>query len=216
LYFDNFNVIWYNGSMIPTNVRDEKGRIKKGAHWAPKRFCLVCHKEGVRAGRKYCSRECMGIARKGKETWMKGKKHSTITKEKMSKSHKGKRPNNYGKKMPKYSGKNHWNWQGGITKLNWQIRESLEYKNWRRKVFERDNWTCQKCGKRGKGDLHVHHIKDFSKILKKYHITTLQEALLCKELWNPDNGKTLCVLCHKKTDTYANNLRYATVRPYRK
>lgn len=134
--------------------------------------------------------------------------------EKMRNSHLGKRPNNYGQKMPKYSGKNHWNWQGGITKLNWQIRASLEYKIWQRKVLAKDNWTCQDCGKRGNGRLHAHHKKDFSKILKQYHIETLKQALSCKELWDPNNGKTLCVPCHKKTDTYANNLRYATVRSY--
>jgi 5-methylcytosine-specific restriction endonuclease McrA len=100
--------------------------------------------------------------------------------------------------------------------LGWQIRESLKYKNWQRKVFINNDWTCQNCKKKGNGTLHAHHKKDFSSLLKKYHIKTLEQALSCEELWYPNNGETLCISCHKKTDTYPPNLRYATVRTYRK
>jgi len=193
--------------MIPLSARDKYGRIKKGSIWKPERFCIVCGKSGVRAGRKYCSRKCMGIDRRGKSTWMKGKKHTKEAKEKSRQSHLGQRPSNYAKKMPQYSRKNHWNWQGGITKLNWAIRNSLEYKQWRRAVFERDDYTCQKCGKRGCGDIHAHHIISFGKLLRKYHIKTLEQAIECRELWDTDNGLTLCKKCHKKTDSYSKILR---------
>ena len=39
-------------------------------------------------------------------------------------------------------GKNHLWWRGGITKTNEKIRKSLKYKNWRKAVFKRDNYTC--------------------------------------------------------------------------
>ena len=29
-----------------------------------------------------------------------------------------------------------------------------------------------------------------------------EEALECTELWDLENGRTLCVPCHKLTDTY--------------
>lgn len=96
------------------------------------------------------------------------------------------------------AGKKHYNWKGGISKvakLLWQI---YEYQKWRSKVFERDKWTCQTCGKRG-NNLEAHHIKELYKIMKEYNITTLEQARNCQELWNINNGVTLCEDCHKLT-----------------
>jgi len=33
-------------------------------------------------------------------------------------------------------------------------------------------------------------------------INSLEEALNCEELWNVNNGRTLCRKCHNKTKTY--------------
>jgi 5-methylcytosine-specific restriction endonuclease McrA len=82
-----------------------------------------------------------------------------------------------------HSGVHHWNWKGGITSENHRIRESTDYKHWIRAVFIRDNFTCQKCGKKG-GKLNAHHIKKFSKYPKLRLVA--------------DNGITLCETCHKK------------------
>lgn len=77
----------------------------------------------------------------------------------------------------------HWNWQGGITKENHLIRNSTLYKDWRKRVFERDNFTCQRCLKRG-GKLNAHHIEKFSKNIKKR--------------FDVNNGITLCTKCHRE------------------
>ena len=95
----------------------------------------------------------------------------------------------------KYSGENHWNWQGGIYPLNDQIRHCEQYSNWRTQIFGRDNFTCRECGQRGSW-LEAHHIKEFAKILKENNITTFEAALNCSELWDLDNGITLCKQCH--------------------
>jgi hypothetical protein len=47
--------------------------------------------------------------------------------------------------------------------------------------------------------LNAHHIISFANLLKKYKITTLQEAISCKELWDINIGLTLCIKCHNKT-----------------
>jgi 5-methylcytosine-specific restriction endonuclease McrA len=99
----------------------------------------------------------------------------------------------YRKKMSRLLiGKNNPNWQGGITPINRRIRHSLEYRLWRESVFIRDDWTCIWCGaKSRKGArvcLNADHIKPF--------------ALYPELRFSIDNGRTLCVDCHKTTDSY--------------
>ncbi len=96
-----------------------------------------------------------------------------------------------------HSGKNSHMWKGGITKLQDLIRELKKYKQWRSQIFQRDNWTCQTCHFRG--NVIAHHIKQFSTIIEQYNIKTLDEALNCSELWNINNGVTLCEDCHNLT-----------------
>ena len=104
-------------------------------------------------------------------------------------------------------GENHHNWRGGITELNHQIRNSLKYKIWRREILRRNDYICQECMERG-GRLNVDHKKKFAQILFENNVKTLEEALNCKELWNIENGRTLCRECHLKTDTWGGGKFY--------
>jgi hypothetical protein len=81
----------------------------------------------------------------------------------------------------------HKNWKGGITKQNAILRGRFEYREWRKSVFERDHYTCVHCGAHG-CYLHADHIKPFAYFPElRYEI---------------NNGRTLCVPCHEKTDTF--------------
>jgi 5-methylcytosine-specific restriction endonuclease McrA len=102
----------------------------------------------------------------------------------------------HNKGVPNYDirGGKHPNWKGGITPVNRLERISIEYKKWRTAVFERDNYTCVNCGiKSGKGKkvvLHADHIKRFADYPKlRYEL---------------NNGRTLCIDCHRKTDTWGH------------
>ena len=112
-----------------------------------------------------------------------------------------------------HKGSKNPSWKGGKTKLSFAIKNTLEYKTWRESVFERDNYTCQCCNRRSKsGDkviLECHHIKPFSIILSEYNIKTVDEALCCEELFDINNGQTLCKECHKETESYGVNVQYA-------
>lgn len=79
------------------------------------------------------------------------------------------------------------NWKGGITPANKKLRASPEYKAWRIAVFERDSYTCQKCGQVG-WTLHAHHLIPFS-----------ADPEFRLEV---SNGQTLCEPCHRKTDSF--------------
>lgn len=111
---------------------------------------------------------------------------------------KGLCPWNKGKHYTEIAGRNHWNWQGGITNKSDRrnIMTTLEYKIWRKSVFERDDYTCQWCGARNSNGkkivLHADHIKPWSKYPE------LRFAI--------DNGRTLCIDCHRKTDTFAGRI----------
>lgn len=114
---------------------------------------------------------------------------------------KGIKAWNKGGRNKYWQGKNNPNWKGGITPLCAMIRRLPESRNWIEKVFKRDNWTCQECSQRG-GDLQAHHLKLFSEIINENKIRTIEQAINCNELWNIDNGKTLCEKCHRKTFKY--------------
>ncbi len=91
----------------------------------------------------------------------------------------GSRP---GEKRPNRSGPNHPSWTGKSSE-NKLIRSSIEYKEWRRQVFERDDYTCHICGIKG-GNLNANHIKKFA------DYPDLR--------FDPTNGITLCEWCHYK------------------
>ena len=89
-----------------------------------------------------------------------------------------------------------WNFKG-VSPLVEHIRKSYEYVEWRTAVYIRDSFTCRKCKIVGQ-KLHAHHIKFFSTIMEENKITNFKMALKCKELWDVNNGLTLCISCHKK------------------
>lgn len=77
----------------------------------------------------------------------------------------------------------------GKTKEHQKIRSSARYRQWRRQVFERDNFTCQECGQKG-GTLNADHIKRFADFPElRFEIS---------------NGRTLCESCHRQTTTFGN------------
>jgi len=73
------------------------------------------------------------------------------------------------------------NWKGGNSR-NKNVLDGVRYKEWRKAVFERDNYTCLLCGYRG-NKLVAHHIRSWSKFPKFR--------------FNIRNGITLCNCCHR-------------------
>lgn len=127
-----------------------------------------------------------------------GKRHSKSWKEEMSKKQAG---NSYAlgykfseeqimSRVKKF--KRTFDKKGRTTEPNRLARTQNDYKEWRTSVFERDNYTCVLCGDRGV-ILNADHIKPF--------------AYYPESRLDIDNGRTLCVPCHKTTDTYAGKAK---------
>lgn len=116
-----------------------------------------------------------------------GFKFSDESKRKMSERRKGR-------KQPHCQGEKHWNWKGGITKESEKIRCSMEYKQWRDAVFKRDNWSCVICGDRN----YLGRIRTL--VLNADHIKSF--AHYPKLRFDINNGRTLCLDCHQKTETF--------------
>jgi hypothetical protein len=173
-----------------------------------KQKCLNCLKlfyirPSRKNYRKCCSRKCYGeykkkhpeeyktLFKKGHKgydstPWL-GKRLTQKHKENISKALTNN-PNviKSAKESGKFrSGKNHWNWKGGITDEMHLLRGTEEYQIWRNKVYARDNWTCQypKCGKKLK-DLVAHHKKPFKEFPELRFVVS--------------NGITYCRAHHKK------------------
>mgnify|MGYP001202508258 CR=1 FL=1 len=66
-----------------------------------------------------------------------------------------------------------------------RLLQTWRYRNWRTGVYERDNFHCQKCHKRGErrfGHLHAHHVESWNNHAElRYEVS---------------NGITLCAVCH--------------------
>ena len=142
---------WNKGKEMPEEIKQKLSELLKGRHHSPETEF-----------------------RKGQFTGNKNPAKKIEIRRKISEAKKGK---------PHFNqrGENHGNWKGGITPKNEKIRKALEYKLWRGAVFAKDNWTCQKCRKKG-GKLVSHHLHNFADFPK------LRTSI--------ENGITLCKKCH--------------------
>lgn len=138
-------------------------------------------------------RKNMSLGHMGVVSPNKGKTFSKEWRDKMSKARIGKISPLIGRKQtPEHiakrtmRGDKNPSWRGGVTPIHEIIRKSAEYKLWRKACYERDNYTCIFCGAKGK--VHADHIKPF--------------CLFPELRFAIDNGRTLCVDCHRKTDTW--------------
>lgn len=146
----------------------------------------------IEKGRRFCSKACGYKWRVLKGTFQFGhadlvpadkRGHTQDSRKKMSVSHRGKR-----------RGPLNPNWKGGLRSERKQEMGRFEYQDWRKSVFERDDYTCQSCNIRG-GYLEADHIKPWSRHVElRYEIS---------------NGRTLCRKCHQATDTWGGRAKKA-------
>lgn len=188
---------------------------KQSTNYYRQAKCKNCNKEflvyiyNLKKGfGKYCSKYCSNKAnnlgfKKGHPSflteehyrnigiWHKGKRLSQETKDKISKANKGRIISEEERELRSKIALKRWDIIG--RKPQWKNRyKDSKYLRWHRKVFVRDNFTCQNCGQVG-GNLEAHHIKEWKNYPELRYLV--------------ENGQTLCKLCHSKTDNYKNKIR---------
>lgn len=89
-----------------------------------------------------------------------------------------------------YSGSNNHLWKGGITPVLHKLRHTPEYREWRKAVYQRDNYRCVLCLGHPRL-LHAHHIRRFVDYPELRFVV--------------DNGVTLCRPCHVNVHTMELN-----------
>lgn len=170
------------------------------------KICPQCDVEFVTVQAKFCSKDCYTKSQKGTDLllnnrykgvpWNKGRKFPSkanlVTKIcNCCKSTYKVRP--YRKEIAKYCSDKCARIMRNEHKspINKVIRRSKKYKIWRESIFKRDGYTCLHCGIRGT-ELNADHILPFS--------------LYPEFRFDVNNGRTLCVPCHRKTPTYGTRL----------
>lgn len=117
-------------------------------------------------------REAVSVTQKG-NTHRRGSIHTEEANEKNRKAHLGK---------VTVSGETHPNWKGGVTPEHRRIYHSKKYASWRKEIFERDKYVCQRCNT--DGYLQPHHINNFAQFPESRFVI--------------DNGITFCKNCHRE------------------
>jgi hypothetical protein len=130
--------------------------------------------------RKYSeeTRKKHSLLMKDKPGFFKGKKHSKESKEKISKA---------------LTGEKHYNWKGGISAKSLYVpeRRTGRYKQWKKKIFEKNGKICSIC-KKTEGRFEVDHI--------------VPAAINKNKIYDVNNARILCRDCHKNTTTYGGRV----------
>ena len=147
-------------------------------------------------------KDAIGRAHTGKPSPFKGKTHTPEVKNAISERDKGntyhlnKKHTEQTKKLisritrertPK--GANHPRWKGGVTERYIELYNNIGYVAWRKDVFERDNYTCRKCGDNTGHNLIAHHIIPVKQCMQENRLGLIYDV---------DNGLTVCEECHKE------------------
>ena len=140
---------------------------------------------GLRLGRRKGVNNLMGIPK------------SEASKRKRSEAMKRwavENPDKVEARGAKTRGPLNYRWNGGSSKFNTSIRLMHENRKWMDAVKVRDG-ACVRCV--SVEDLESHHKTELAVLIERLGIKSRDDVRAhADELWNLDNGETLCRRCH--------------------
>lgn len=212
---DLSNVMYRNNPYLGRKPWNRNKRTNQVVWNKGKRGVQVAWNKDKELSESHC--KALSESHKGKPSARKGCKLSPETIAKTRLANLGRKQSEEEKKKRGLSlrgkclGEKSAGWRGGINPLREVIRGLAEDTEWKKKVFARDNYTCQMCLKRGLY-IEAHHIKEFSIIFRgflneykqyspikdKYALVAL--ARQYSKFWDINNGLTLCKQCHDEVE----------------
>lgn len=140
----------------------------------------------------------MGVKRRPSSVYLRGRKLSEEHVKKVAAARIGRKHSEQARRkmsaIAKARGELHnWHVDGKGKERDTKRKaemDRLEYRLWRESVFERDEYSCACCGEKG-GELNADHI--------------LPWASHPDRRYDVENGRTLCVACHKATPSYGRH-----------
>jgi len=176
-----------------------------------KKLCKQCDTVEVKRGKLFCSIVCRNKYYSGDKSFRwKGGKRKCLDCDNLVARRDAIRCRNCSDKFR--VGSRASCWKGGVTKIYNTIRNCAKYNEWRKKIYKRDNYACVNCGKRnGNGETVIlnadHYPVKMSQIVKANSIDSYSKAIECEQLWDINNGRTLCIECHAAIDNFPINFR---------
>tara|TARA_R110000868_G_scaffold294430_1_gene555009 strand:- start:59 stop:886 length:828 start_codon:yes stop_codon:yes gene_type:complete len=183
----------------PIKCEDCFKQIKvRGKRLLMQKKCAVCYNKS-RENKSYCKRcgikllhntttycaKCFPETRKGENStsWKGGVPNCILCCGKLS-TYKSKSEKHTGICKKCLKGENSKRWNKELTEKDREpFRTKMpQYYEWRKLVFNRDCYCCQKCGDNKGGNLCSHHIENYSSNKEKR--------------FDVGNGITLCERCH--------------------
>jgi len=177
-----------------------KPLYRRPAQMAKVRYasCMACrNKAQVVMGLSEEQLHGLSLGRRKGQNGRTGYKHREESKRKCSESHKrwcAEHPDLVAARGTKTRAEQHYNWKGGISRLNLSIRQMEENRKWMEAIRERDG-ACQTCG--STQNLESHHIVSLASMIDEYDIKSRKDARIhAGALWAMNNGEALCRKCH--------------------
>ena len=112
------------------------------------RFCAKLFRAYKTNHRSFCSRHC-------RAKWTGHK----LANDPVYRERQRQLIKSLGNKPPLHRGPAHWNWKGGISKID--RGQDYRYIQWRKDILAKYNYTCAACGVRG-GRLSAHHVDSWA------------------------------------------------------
>lgn len=177
-----YKIKWGRGKYCSSECRKVKKTIAK-CQQCGKEFTFESYKIKYGGG-EYCSSRCQNrhrrkrVIRKCKQC---GKKFevwpSVVDRRTGSGSYCSKTCHD--KKMVGEFGPKCVAWKGGLSPIHVKIRYENNYRDWRKAVFARDNFTCVKCKNRINVYITAHHLYGFAEY-PELRTTVSNGITLCK------------------------------------